>query len=418
MTAASRPQTDVDVLVLGAGIIGVTTAYMAQQAGYSVALVDRQDAAALETSFANGGQISVSHAEPWASPRVPAFLARHWRDPQSPFLLRPRFSLAQWRWLARFLWECLPHRFAANTDALIDLALQSHQALQAITAAETIDYGRSQRGLLRFFRSQAEFDEASHIADAMNARGYPVERLTPAQAVAAEPTLESVAPQIIGAFLAPRDESGDARAFAQALAGIIETRGATLLMGHAVTRVLLDRGGHRCIGADLQAADGARRITARHTVCALGWQSTRLLDPLGIRLNMYPLKGYSLSVPIAGANGAPKLTITDEGSKTVYSNLGSVLRVAGTAELGGTSTQLDTARLEAMRARAQATFPAAGDYAAATPWAGLRPSSATNRPWLGPTRYPGLWLNTGHGTLGWTLSAGSAQRIIAQIQRC
>lgn len=401
------------VIVLGAGVIGVTSAWYLNQAGHEVTVVERQQAAALETSFANGGQISASHAEPWANPHAPLQILRWLGREDAPLLFRLRADAAQWCWGMRFLLECLPSRARRNTVDILRLALYSRMLLKALRAETGLQYDQSESGILRFYTDRAQLDAARATAKLMSELGC--ERLpkTPAEIVAIEPALRHALPHIVGGDYAPGDESGDACVFTQRLAALCATRGVRFLYGATIEQFARD--GDRIEGVRIRHASAAVvTFSADAYVAALGSYNTALLRPLGIRLGVYPVKGYSVTIPTAGCNGAPRVSLTDDGHKLVFSRLGERLRVAGTAELDGYDTALNRVRCDAILRRVAGLFPQAGDFGKAMRWAGLRPATPSNRPYVGRTPYRNLFLNTGHGTLGWTMACGSG-RVLADL---
>lgn len=403
-----------DLVVLGAGVVGVTTAYWAQCAGLSVAVVDRHPHAALQTSFANGGQIAVSYAEPWANPRMPAKLLRWLFESDSPLVFRPSLDPHQWRWIASFLWQCRRGASERNLVEIARLAVHSREQLRRIREVERIDYAHRQQGIIRFYRSDKEIKAVRRAADLINEHGgdcriIGVDRLT-----ALEPAFQSQSHKLAGAVYTPDDESGDTRRFTQQLADICRQRGAAFFYDTSVTN-LLTKHGQSVRAVEVRSADGYSEIEGRHFAVCLGAESALFLRPHGIRLNLYPVKGYSVSIPTGDGGSPPTTALIDDRNKLVYSHLGDHLRVAGTGELSGYRRHLDQRRCRAMVERVRELFPDAGDFQQARFWADLRPATPSNVPYIGGTDYRNLWLNTGHGTLGWTLSAGSGERLVSLI---
>jgi len=401
------------VLVLGAGVIGTSTAWYLTQQGHEVTVIDRREGAGLETSFANGGQISACHAEPWANPGAPGKILQWiWRD-DAPLLFRLRMDPAQWSWGIRFLAECSPSRTRANIGEIVKLSLYSRASLQALRAETNIQYEQLALGILHYYTDPREFERAVESASVMREYGLDRDVETVDQAIRIEPALEAARHKIVGATYTSSDESGDAHLFTVRLAKLAEGKGARFLYGREV------RG--------IEAAAGAvSGVAVRHQwnleetmkadayVVALGSYSPLLTRALGLKLPVYPAKGYSASVRILDEAKAPRVSLTDDSAKIVISRLGGRMRIAGTAELTGYSTDLNPVRCEALTRRMREMFPGAGDYDKATFWTGLRPSTPSNVPLVGRTRYPNLYLNTGHGTLGWTMAAGSG-RALADI---
>ena len=393
------------VAVLGAGVIGVSSAWYLARAGHEVTLIERHDAAGEETSFANGGQISVSHAAPWANPHVPRKVLRWLGREDAPLLFRLRADPAQWLWALRFLRECTRARTSHNIRQLVALGLYSRASLQALRAETGIRYDDLQRGILHFFTSEREYAAAHDSARIMCEQGCDIEMVSAARCVEIEPALAGV--PLVGGSYSATDESGDAHKFTQELARLAVHRGVRLRTGNI--EALLAEGG-RISGVRL----GREVLRAEAYLVCLGSYSPLLLRPLGIRLAIYPLKGYSVTLPVSDARKAYSVSLTDDEHKLVFSRLGNRLRVAGTAELDGYNTQLNEARCQAILGRVLALFPGAGDAGRARFWAGLRPATPSNIPFIGATGFPNLYLNTGHGTLGWTHACGSG-RAIAEI---
>ncbi|GJD60470.1 D-amino acid dehydrogenase 1 [Methylobacterium frigidaeris] len=414
MERVSGQKTSFDLIVLGAGVVGTATAYWAAKAGLSVCVIDRQGGAGLETSYANGGQISVSHAEPWANPSAPLKVMKWLFDARAPLLFTPRLDRHQWSWIAGFLRNCTPERARRNTVEIVRLGAYSRAKLQEIRAAENLTYAEKTLGILHFYRDTKEFEAAKPVAELMRQHGCERRVVSRDEVLAIEPAFASSIDDIVGATYTAEDESGDARAFTQALAARTAAMGATFLYGSEATRLLLSPSGDRITGVEAMVAGGHQRLTAPNVVVSLGSWSAPFLRRYGVNLAIYPAKGYSVSIPIEGHNGAPQVSLTDDEYKLVYSNLGTHLRVAGTAELSGYTRHLDAARVAAILENARRTFPNAGNFSAATAWSGLRPTTPSNVPYLGRTQIRGLVLNTGHGTLGWTMAAGSG-RIAADL---
>ena len=401
------------VIVLGAGVVGTTAAWFLAKAGHQVTVIERQHAAGLETSFANGGQISVSHAEPWAHPGAPLKVFKWMFSEDAPLLFRPRADLRQWQWCLEFLRECTPARTRHNIKQMVNLGLYSRGQLRKLRAETGIEYDHLERGILHFYTSQQAFDAAQEPARIMREFGCELDMKTPDECVAIEPALAHARASIVGGSLTASDESGDAHLFTQRLAALCEKAGVQFAYRHTITRVATAGGavsGVSVIGPDGRAA----LITGDACVVALGSYSPHLLAPLGIRLTIYPAKGYSVTMPVADTARAHQVSLTDDEFKLVYSRLGDRLRIAGTCELNGYDTALNEVRCRAIIRRTEELFPGAGDVGRAQYWAGLRPATPSNVPYIGKTKYANLYLDTGHGTLGWTHGCGSG-RAIADI---
>jgi D-amino-acid dehydrogenase len=404
-------------MVLGAGITGIATAWFLHEAGFEVSVVDRRDEAGQETSFANGGQISVSHPEPWANPSAP-FTALSWLGrADAPLRFVPRADADQWRWSLRFLFECLPARTRRNTAAIAALATHSLRELRRVREAAGIAdaYDARARGILHLFFGVRSFVHARGRIGELARFGIDVRPCTPERCVEIEPALASLAPLLAGGLFAPDDESGDAMLFCRALAAKLASRGVRFHHGMLIERLRLEGG--RISGVEVSNDAGDRNILAMDAcVLCLGSHGRRLVRPLGENLPVFPLKGYSITAPVLEAARAPEVSLTDEARRIVCSRLGDRLRIAGTAELDDYNLDIDPARIEAMLAWAQERLPGAIDRARATPWAGLRPATPNGIPIIGRSRHANLWYNTGHGTLGWTLACGSASALAALMR--
>lgn len=400
------------VLVLGSGVVGTASAWFLRAAGHDVTVFERQPGVALETSRANGGQVSVSHSEPWANPGAPLKILKWLGKDDAPLLFRLRPELRQWLWGLAFLRECLPHRTSRNIGKLVALGLHSRQTLAALREGLGLDYDRRGGGILHFYTDPRDLESSARSVGLMRELGCDRRLLTADEAVALEPALAPVRAQLAGADFCAEDESGDAHRFSEQLAARAAAAGVQFLFSTTVTRLITVGG--RLTAVEALGADGwPVRHSADAVVVALGVQSVELLAPLGIRLRIYPAKGYSATFEVT-ASGAPTLSLTDNGYRLVFSRLGDTLRVAGTAEFAGHRRDLNLVRCEALTRRAAALFPGACDYARPRYWTGMRPQTPSNVPYIGASPIRGLYLNTGHGTLGWTLAAGSGQ-LIADI---
>jgi D-amino-acid dehydrogenase len=398
------------IVVLGAGLIGVASAWFLAEDGHEVIVVERQPGAARETSFANGGQISTSHAEPWANPAAPLKILKWLGREDSPLLWRLRADPAQWVWGLRFLRECTTARTRINIRAILALALDSRTRLKDLRPTLGLEYDALSRGILHFYTDAAEFEHAIPQAALMREFGCERVVMTAAECLAIEPALSGAHPPIVGGTYTAGDESGDAHRFVEALADRLEARGVRFDYGKQVAGIEAAAGrvsAVRLENGELLAADAV--------VVALGSYSPLLLRPLGIAIPVYPAKGYSITIPLLADAAAPTVSLTDDGAKLVFSRLGQCLRVAGTAEFTGYDTSLNTSRIEALVRRTRQLFQQLTiDAATVEPWAGLRPATPNNVPIIGATRLPNLYVNTGHGTLGWTMAVGSG-RLLADL---
>ncbi|MFN5047927.1 D-amino acid dehydrogenase [Roseateles sp.] len=398
------------IIVLGAGVTGITSAWYLRQAGHEVTVVDRQPAAGLETSFANGGQISVSHAEPWANPGAPAKVLKWLMKEDAPLLFRLRADPAQWRWGLAFLRECAPGRTARNIRSMVSLGLYSRAKLRELRAATGLQYEQRTQGILHFYTSEAEYAAAQEPARLMREQGCELDMKTPEECVAIEPALAQCRDKIVGGSMTPSDESGDAHRFTQELARRCAEAGVQF---RYETRILgCEREGDavsQLITAD--AAGRVQRLRADAYVLCMGSFSRGFARELGIDLNIYPAKGYSVTLPVIAPEHSYQVSLTDDEYKLVFSRLGERLRIAGTAELNGYDTTLNLARCEAIVRRTRELFPQMSDGRGAQFWTGLRPATPSNVPYIGRSRLRNLFLNTGHGTLGWTHGCGSGAAI-------
>jgi D-amino-acid dehydrogenase len=394
------------IAVLGAGVIGVTSAWYLARAGHEVTVIERQDAAAMETSFANGGQISTSHAEPWANPGTPKQVLKWLGREDSPMLFRLRADPHQWAWGLAFLRECLPARSRANAAQIAAINRYSRVQLLALRAETGIQYEQQTRGILSIYEGRQALDEAVAAASLEKLHGIDLRVLTAVECVALEPALAARVERIAGGVHAPGDESGDAYKFTQHLAQLCAVRGVQFRYGGSIERI--EVAGERVTRVLLGSGE---LIEADAYVMALGSYSPLLLRPIGISIPVYPLKGYSITIALAEGDVAPRISLSYVAHKLVMSRLGDRLRVAGTAELTGYNTAVNEVRCRAIVRRTFELFPKAGRPEDAQFWAGLRPATPGGVPCIGRTRYPNLYLNTGHGTLGWTMACGSGAAI-------
>jgi len=404
----------VRIVVFGAGVVGITAAWYLASDGHEVTVVDRQPGPGLETSLANGGQISAAHAAPWANPRIPLTLLKWLGRADAPLLFRPRMDWRQWRWAMQFLIECLPSRTVSNTIQCMNLALYSRDCLKALRATTGIEYDQLTRGILEFHFDAKGFADAAKAAERMSQYGGDREAKTADECVAIEPALETCRDRLVGGIFTAGDESGDAHRFTRELARLAAARGVAFRWGTTLESLVTDGiavRGARCWTAIDPEHRGRESIDTDVYVIALGSSSPLLLAPIGVPVRIYPVKGYSATIAVGSHRGAPRVSLSDPERKLVFSRLGDRLRVAGTAELSGYGRALDHVRCAALIARTFELFPDAGEREGAQFWAGLRPATPSNVPLVGATRYRNLFLDTGHGSLGWTMACGSGRAL-------
>ncbi len=407
-----------NVIVMGAGIVGISTAWYLLDEGHEVTVVDRQPDAALETSFANGAQISVSFCEPWANAEAPFKVAKWLLRDDAPLLFRPKLDLHQWRWGLSFLAQCNTPAFERNVGRLVALGRYSQAALQSVVAQTGIDYHRLERGILHFFSNPRDFDAGVAAAAVMRRHGVDRRALTRREVLAVEPALAAFGPRLAGGTYTPSDESGDARLFTQQLALRCAERGATFLYGRDIVDLQKSGNAIESLRVREQASGQVTRLRADAYVAALGSHTAPLLRPLGLCLNIYPAKGYSATLTLKQPERASTVSLIDDDRKIAISRLGDQVRIAGTAEMAGYDTSITSAtsrvRCEALVKRYEELFPGVADTATPNYWAGLRPSTPDNIPIIGRSPIGKLWINSGHGTLGWTHGTGSG-RALAEL---
>ena len=396
------------VLVLGAGVVGTSVAYYLARDGHEVQVLDRQDGPALETSFANAGEVSPGYAAPWAGPGVPLKAVKWMLMRHSPLVIRPLLDPAMWRWGVAMLANCSERAYALNKSRMVPIAEYSRDCLKALRADTGIGYDERALGTLQLFRTQKQLDGTAKDIEVLQQYGVPWELLDRDGFVKSEPALALTKEKFVGALRLPGDETGDCFKFSNRLADMAQALGAQFRWRTQVEG--LQQQGGRISGAHTDAGV----VQADRVVLALGSWSARLLRPLGLRIPVYPVKGYSITVPITDARGAPESTIMDETHKVAVTRLGERIRVGGTAELAGYSLALREAQRGTLEHVVTDLFPQGGDVSRASFWCGLRPMTPDGTPIVGPTPLANLLLATGHGTLGWTMAAGTG-RVIADL---
>jgi D-amino-acid dehydrogenase len=393
------------VIVLGSGVIGTTTAWYLAQRGARVTVIDRQPGAALETSFANAGQVSPGYSTPWAAPGIPLKALKWLFQRHAPLAIRADGSLYQLRWMAQMLANCSSARYAVNKERMMRLSEYSRDCLRALRAETGIRYEERSRGTLQLFRTQAQFDAAARDIAVLAECGVPYELLGRDELAGAEPALARSRGRLAGGLRLPNDETGDCHLFTTRLAEMARAAGVEFRYGVDVREILTGGGG--VIGVRIGEGNRSEVIAADRYVLAFGSYSRQMAAGLGLDLPVYPVKGYSLTVPLVDAAAAPVSTVLDETYKVAVTRFDDRIRVGGMAELGGFDLRLNPRRRETLEMVVGDLFPGGGDLARAEFWTGLRPMTPDSTPIVGATPYPELYLNTGHGTLGWTMSCGA-----------
>jgi len=396
------------VVVLGAGIIGVTTAYYLARLGAEVEVLDRQRGPGLETSFANAGELSYGMTSPWAAPGIPWKAVKWMFMKHRPLFIRPSLSPTMWRWCAQMLANCNAEAYATNKGRMVRVSNYSRDALTELMNELPIEFEQRELGTLQLFRKQKQLDASKADQQILAQYDSPFEVLDRDGCIAAEPGLVHVADKFVGGLRLLADRTGDCRMFTQALADKAAQMGVKFHYNVNIRGVAMDN--QRIVGVD--TSNG--RVTGDRYVCSMGPYAPILLKTIGVHIPVYPIKGYSITVPITDPDAAPRSTIMDETYKVAITRLGNRIRVAGQAVIAGYNHKLGHGATESVRHVVTDLFPRGGDVSKAEGWTGLRPMTPDGTPVIGPTRYDNLFLNTGHGTLGWTMACGSA-RIVADI---
>jgi D-amino-acid dehydrogenase len=396
------------VAVLGAGVLGVTTAYYLAKAGEAVTVIDRQPGPAAETSFANAGLVAPGHSYAWASPRAPLILLKSlWRN-DTALRYRLRFDPAMWSWSLRFLANCTAAANRRNTLVKLELCKYSREQLVALRAAEGLRYDEVVKGSIYLYREPEHFETGKQTTVLITDHGYPMEAIDMDRVVAIEPALARSRDRFAGAILVPKDESGDCRLFTERLAAICKNLGVTFRYGTTVQ-------GFEAEGDKVTSATTDRgRIGADRFVLSLGSYSPFPARSIGLKLPIFPVKGYSMTVPVKNPAEAPTVGLIDEGYLVAFSRMGDRLRMTATADFAGYDTSYTPREFETMLKVARELFPEGAHYDQQSPWACLRPMTPDGPPIMGATRYRNLFMNTGHGHIGWTMACGSA-RMVADL---
>lgn len=396
------------VVILGAGVIGTASAYYLAKAGHEVTVLERQPASGLETSFANAGEVSPGYSAPWAGPGIPLKAIKWLMMRHSPLAIHPSFDPQMWRWVTQMLMNCTTKRYEINKGRMLRMAEYSRDVLQQLRSDTGISYDERTQGTLQLFRNQQQLDASETDISILKRYDVPYESLDKAACIKVEPALAQVQQKFIGALRLPGDETGDCFKFTQNLAKLAEGLGVKFKYGVSIERLVTEGDTMKAV----MTSEGM--VTADSFVLALGSYSPILLRDLGIKIPVYPIKGYSITVPITDAASAPESTIMDETYKVAITRLGDRIRVGGTAEIAGYNLQLRAARRATLEHSVTDLFPNGGDVSRAEFWTGLRPMTPDGTPIVGPTPFRNLFLNTGHGTLGWTMACGSG-RFIADV---
>ena len=393
------------VIVLGSGVIGTSVAYYLAKSGHQVEVIDRQAGPALETSFANAGEVSPGYSSPWAGPGVPMKAIKWMLMRHSPLVIWPVLDPNMWRWGLSMLANCTEKAYAVNKSRMVPIAEYSRDCLKELRAETGIAYDDRAQGTLQLFRTQAQMDGIAKDVEVLQDYKVPFEVLDRAGFVKVEPALKLTQEKFVGALRLPGDETGDCFKFTNRLAEMAEALGVKFRYNTSIDGIEVSGG--RVTGVRTSAGT----LTADHYVTALGSFTPQLVKPIGIHIPVYPVKGYSITVPITDAKFAPESTIMDESHKVAVTRLGDRIRVGGTAELAGFDMTLRESRRDTLNHVLTDLFPKGGDLSKATFWCGLRPMTPDGTPIVGRTPYPNMMLATGHGTLGWTMAAGTARVI-------
>ncbi|MBS1069009.1 D-amino acid dehydrogenase [Gluconobacter cerinus] len=397
------------IIVMGAGVIGVTTAWYLAQEGHEVEVIDRQPGVGLETSFANAGQVSPGYSTPWAMPGLPFKVAKWMTSKHSPLIIRPRFDTAMFRFMGELLANCSEKAYDINKSRMLRIAEYARDKIDALRDETGITYDGDQKGLIQLFRTDAQVEHAAEDMRLLAESGVDHQLLNVDEIIAHEPGLAHARHRLRGGLRLPGDQTGDAHLFTRRLAAMAEQKGVKFRLGTTIEAI------EAADKSIVSIRTSAGRLTADAYVLALGSYSPRLMKPLELRLPIYPVKGYSLTMPITDESHAPVSTVNDETYKVAITRLGDRIRIGGTAELTGFSLRLSPDRRETLELSFNEMY-GGGDLSAARYWTGLRPCTPDGTPIVGPApRYGNLWLNTGHGTLGWTMAAGSGQIVADQI---
>ncbi len=391
------------IAILGSGVIGTTAAYYLAKAGHEVTVLDRRPGPALETSFANAAQVSPGYSAPWAGPGVPIKAIKWLLMNHSPLVIKPMLDPAMWLWGLAMLRNCTEGAYKVNKARMVRVAEYSRDCLKDLRAETGIQYDEREQGTLQLFRTQKQLDGIGKDVEILKQYNVPYQVLDRSGYLQYEPALAEVKEKFVGALRLPGDETGDCFAFTNKLAELAKGHGAQFRFGVMIRGIVTDAQGVTSIATDQGS------VQADKYLLALGSYSTAMLKPLGLRIPVYPVKGFSITVPIVEADKSPESTIMDETHKVAVTRLGDRIRVGGTAQLSGFDLQLNDERRKTLEFVVTDLFPKGGDVTKASFWTGLRPMTPDGTPIIGPTRHNNLWLATGHGTLGWTMATGTGR---------
>ena len=395
--------------MIGAGVVGVTTAYYLWADGHDVTVIERNKTAGAETSFANAGQLCHLTAKPWASPAVPSMILREFRIPLAPYLIHLRADRKMLSWLVRFLNNCRHSRYVKTRITLLELARHSAGLMEDLVQTTNIEFDHQRTGILHLYGEQKSFDSAVNEQQQYSNAEKRGRVLQFAECIALEPVLAESGSSYVGGILHSQEHTGDAHRFTVALSSFLEKKGVQFLYELTASKLVFD--GKRVAG--IRTNKGT--IEAEVVVVSAANDSVQLLRPAYADIPIFPVKGYSITVPTKGYNGAPKISIHDNDRKIGFTRLGNRLRAAGTAELGAREKEPNSARIAALIGQTQIVFPNAGDFESSEQWAGFRPMTPDGAPIVSQTKYENLFVNTGHGSLGWSLACGSAHTIAAMV---
>ncbi|KJS08949.1 MAG: amino acid dehydrogenase [Hoeflea sp. BRH_c9] len=394
------------VVVMGAGVIGVTTAYYLAKGGAEVVVLDRQSGPGLETSYANAGELSYGMTSPWAAPGVPVKALKWLFMKRRPLFIWPLISPTMWKWGLQMLGNCNDESYRINKGRMVRISNYSRDVMPDLIAETRIEYDGRAQGTLQLFRTAKQMKDSKADQEILAEYDSPYEVLGRDACIAVEPALAEVRGKFVGGLRLTADRTGDCRMFTMALADKCAEMGVEFQYGQSIRAIAVENG--RIAGVDTEIAG---RITGDNYVCALGSYGPGLLKPIGVNLPVYPVKGYSVTLPVTDDAFAPQSTIMDETHKVAITRLGDRIRVAGTAEIAGYSNCLGPHATNTVKHVISDLFPKGGDISKAEGWTGLRPMTPDGTPVLGPSRYDNLYLNTGHGTLGWTMACGSGRAV-------